>query len=187
MGELRSMVLAVPRGKGLFSVLQQVLKVRSEGGTQLRLTAEVRTVLEDFGDLATDLRERPTRIAELILSTIPATLGAQDAAGPGMGGVHFVPLPHGSIQPILWRPPFPLDVQRRVVSFGNPVGTITNSDLELAASVNQHDVLTYNVDAREVTIHNFSDNTPTVLWQCKGTVPSSGPVAQLLRLQALHQ
>jgi hypothetical protein len=39
VGELRSMVLAIPGGKGLFSFLQQVLKVRSEGGTLLRLTA----------------------------------------------------------------------------------------------------------------------------------------------------
>jgi hypothetical protein len=82
------MVLAIPGGKGLFSVLQHVLKVRSEGGTRLRLTAEVHTILKEFGDLASDLGERPTRIAELIPSAIPATLGAQDAAGPGMGGVY---------------------------------------------------------------------------------------------------
>jgi hypothetical protein len=187
VGELRSMVLALPERKGIFNVLQQVLKVRSDGGRRLRLTAEVHTILKDFGDLATDLRERPTRIAELIPSTIPATLVAQDAAGPGMGGAHFVPLSDGSIQPILWRSQFPLDVQRRIISFDNPVGTITNSDLELAASVTQHDVLTSNEDAQEVTIHNFSDNTPTVFWQRKGSVSSSGPAAKLLRLQAVHQ
>jgi hypothetical protein len=58
---------------------------------------------------------------------------------------------------------------------------------ELAASVAQHDVLTSNVDAREATIHNFSDNTPTIFWQRKGAVSNSGPNAQLLLLQALHQ
>jgi hypothetical protein len=187
VGELRSMVLAIPGGKGLFRILQHALKVRSEGGTRLRLTTEVHTILKDFGDLASDLGERPTRIAELIPSAIPATMGAQDAAGPAMGGVHFVPLPDGSIQPMLWRSPFPLEVQHRLVSFDNPAGTITNSDLELAASVAQHDVLTSNVDAREATIHNFSDNTPTVFWQRKGAVSNSGPNAQLLRLQALYQ
>jgi hypothetical protein len=137
--------------------------------------------------LASDLGERPTRVAELIPSAIPATVGAQDAAGPGMGGVNFVPLPNGSIQPMLWRSPFLLEVQRRLVSFDKPAGTITNSNLELATSVDQHDVLTSNVDAREATIHNFSDNTPTVLWQRKVAVSNSGPNAQLLRLQALHQ
>jgi hypothetical protein len=94
-----------------------------------------------------------------------------------MGGVHFVPLPDGSIQPMLWRTPFTLEVQCRLVSFDNPAGTITNSDLELAASVAQHDVLTSNVDAREATIHNFSDNTPTVFWQRKGAVSNSSPNA----------
>jgi hypothetical protein len=187
VGELRSMVLTIPGGKGLFSILQQFLKVRSEGGTRLRLTSEVHTILNDSGDLASDLRERPTCIAELVPSVIPATLGAQDAAGPGMGGVHFVPLPDGSIQPMCWRSPFPLEVQRRLVLFDNPARTITNSDLELAASVDQHYVLTSNLDAREVTIHNFSDNTSTVFWQRKGAVSNSGPNAQLLRLQALHQ
>jgi hypothetical protein len=104
------------------------------------------------------------RIAKLIPSTILATLGAQDAAGPGMGGVHFVPLPDGSIQPMLWRSPFPLEVQHRIISNDNPAGTITNSDLELAASVAQHDVLASNLDAWEATIHNFSGNTLTVYW-----------------------
>jgi hypothetical protein len=187
VGELRSIVLAIPGGNGLFSVLQHVLKVRSEGGTRLWLTAEVHTILKDFGDLASELGERPTRIAELISSAIPATLGAQDAEGPGMGGVHFVPLPDGSIQPMLLRSPFLLEVQRRLILFDNPAGTITNSDLELAASVAQHDVLTSNVDAQEATVHNFSNNTPTVFWQRKGAVSNSGPNAQLLRLQAMHQ
>jgi hypothetical protein len=95
--------------------------VRSEGGRRLRLTAEVHTVLKDFGGLVTDLRERLTRIAELIPSTIPANLGAQDATGPGMESVHFVPLPDGSIQPILWRSPFPLDVQRRTLWEPSPI------------------------------------------------------------------
>jgi hypothetical protein len=187
VGELRSMVIAIPGGKVLFSVLQHILKVRSEGGTRLRLTAEVHTILKDFGDLALDLGERPTRIAELIHSAIPATLGAQDAASPGMDGVHFVPLPDGSIQPMIWRSAFPLEVQRRLVSFDNPAGTNTNSNLEMAASVAQHDVLTSNVDAREATVHNFSDNTPTVFWQRKDAVSNYDPNAQLLRVQALHQ
>jgi hypothetical protein len=181
------MVITIPGGKGLFSVLQRVLKVRSENGTRLRVTAEVHTILKDFGDLATYLRERLTRITELMPSTIPATLGDQDAREPGMGGVHFVPLPDGSIQPMPWPSPFPLEVQRCLVSFDNPTGTITNSDLELDTSVTQHDVLASNVDAREATIHNFPENTLTVFWKIKGAVSSSGPSAQLLRLQALYQ
>jgi hypothetical protein len=35
VGKLRSMVLAVPGGRGLFSIFQQVLKVQTENGTRL--------------------------------------------------------------------------------------------------------------------------------------------------------
>jgi hypothetical protein len=59
--------------------------------------------------------------------------------------------------------------------------------LEFAARVAQHDVLVSNVDARGATARNFSDNTPTIYWQRKGAVSTSGPAARLLRLQALHQ
>jgi hypothetical protein len=64
---------------------------------------------------------------------------------------------------------------------------IINIDLELAASVVQHEVLVTNMDAREATFHNFSDNTPPVYWQRKGAVSTSGPAARLLRLQAIQQ
>jgi hypothetical protein len=181
------MVLAVPGGRGLFSVLHQVLKVRTEHGTRARPSMEVHAILQDFRSLARDLKNRPTRIAELIPADTPATIGAQDAAGTGMGGVHIVPLPYDTIAPLLWRSPFPPAVQTRLVLYANPDGTITNSDLELAASVAQHKILVTQVDAREATIHNFSENTATVFWQLKGTVLNSGPTARLLRLKALHQ
>jgi hypothetical protein len=116
VSKLRSIVLAVSGGRGLFIVLQQVLKVpkaRTENGTRLRLFSEVHTILEDFRLLATELKDRLTRIAELFPSSFPATIGAQDIAGPGMGGVHFVPMPDGSILPILWRSPFLRKMARR--------------------------------------------------------------------------
>jgi hypothetical protein len=75
-------------------------------------------------------------------------------------------------------------VQQRLVSYDNPQGDINNSELELAASVAQHDVLAQAFDVREATIHNSSDNVATVWWQPKGATSSSSPTA---RLQALHQ
>jgi hypothetical protein len=169
------------------SVLQLALKVRLGEGTRLRLTDQVHAVLRDFRALATELQSRPTRISELVPSLTPATMGAQDAAGKGMGGVHFVPMPDGSIAPLLWRAPFPRSVQNRLITYANPTGTITNSDLEVSASIAHHDVLAREVDVREATILNLSDNTPTVYWQRKGAVSSAGPAARLLRIQALHQ
>ena len=89
--------------------------------------------------------------------------------------------------PILWRSPFPPHIQAALVSWENPTGTVSNSDLELAASVAHNDVLVNAFDLRERTIHTGSDNTPTVYWQRKGSTTSAKAPARLLRLQALHQ
>jgi hypothetical protein len=83
-------------------------------------------------------------------------------------------------------PPPPV-IASRLVSSDNPTGNITNSDLELAGSVAQLDVLSQQYDVREKTAHNSSDNVATVWWQRKGAVSSTGPTSRLLRLQALHQ
>jgi hypothetical protein len=99
-----SVVIAVPVGRGLCSVLQQVLAVRSKNGTRLRLASKVHTILRDFRLLATYLKERPTRISELVPSIVPATIGAQDATGNDMVGIHFVPLPDGVTPPALTSP-----------------------------------------------------------------------------------
>jgi hypothetical protein len=81
-----------------------------------------------------------------------------------MGGVHFIPLPSGEVKPYLWRSPFSREVRTRLITFSNPAGTITNSDLELAVSVAQHDILAHQADVREATIHNSYDNIDTVWW-----------------------
>jgi hypothetical protein len=183
------MVLAIPGGCGLFSVLQEVLKRGCDKGTRVRLTPIVHSVLQDFRWLATDINHRPTRIAELIPARNPATLGGQDASGlgMGMGGVHCVPLPNGKVHSLLWRSKFGDDVRRQLVTFSNLTGTVTNIDLELAASVAQHEVLAQQVDVHESTIHNLTDNLATMYWQSKGDTSTMGPASRLLRLQALHK
>jgi hypothetical protein len=115
LGELRSMVLAVPGGRWMFSLLQNVLAKRAEVTRRLRLTQPVRAILADFRLLARDLATRPTRLAELVPTDTPSTLGAHDAAAAGMSGVHFVPLDDGTVEPILWRAPFPAKITARVV------------------------------------------------------------------------
>jgi hypothetical protein len=93
-----------------------------------------------------------------------------------MGGVHFFPLEEGTIEPLIWRAPFPADITKRLMLYDNPAGTITNSELELAGGgVAQFDVLAQHFDIRERTVHNSSDNVTTVWWQRKGAVSSSGP------------
>jgi hypothetical protein len=53
-----------------------------------------------------------------------------------------------------------------LVGFANIKGTITNTNLELAASVATRDVLVQATDVCEATIHNVSENLSTVWWQC---------------------
>ena len=185
LGELRSMSIAIPGARGLFSVLQEAFRHVEKDRPRLRLTKQVHDFLADFKWLANDISSRPTRIAELIPDT-PATLGAVDAAGEGMGGVHFIPS-EGRIIPILWRRKFPLNIQRQLVSWTNPTGTLTNSDFELTGNIAHMDILTQFADVRERTIHNSSDNVASVYWLRKGSTTTTGAAAYLLRLQSLHQ
>ncbi|MGH7974109.1 MAG: hypothetical protein ACREBR_01185 [bacterium] len=110
--------------------------------------------LSDWRWLASDLASRPTRIAETVQS-LPHYIGACDASALGMGGVWFPPSRgHDPLtSPILRRFKFPTAVSDNVVSFSNPTGTITNSDLELAGVVAQQG---------EHTNATLCDNTPAV-------------------------
>ena len=186
LGELRSMALALPGARGLFSLLQEAFRHEEHSRPRLRLTTAAHEFLDDFRWLAADLASRPTRISEII-ATQPSIIGACDAAGTGMGGVFFVPSKSGQIQPYLWRQPFSKLIQDQLVSFNNPNGTITNSDLELCGNVAHHDVIAQLADIRERTIWTGSDNTANVYWQRKGSTTTTGPAAYLLRDQALHQ
>jgi hypothetical protein len=73
------------------------------------------------------------------------------------------------------------------VLYKNPNGTITNSDLELAALLVQHAIPAHHFDMDEWTIVSGSGNTPTVAWQSKGLATTVLAPAYLLGLQALHQ
>jgi hypothetical protein len=72
-------------------------------------------------------------------------------------------------------------------STDNPRGSVTNSDLELAATIAQFNVLAQTFDVLSHTVHNLSDNATTIAWQKKGDASTSGTVAYLLRLHVLHQ
>jgi hypothetical protein len=143
--------------------------------------------LDDVRWVVQDLQNRPTNLREIV-DTPVAVIGASDAAAAGMGGVIFTRAKNNNkLHPLLWRTPFPSDIQKDLVSFSNPKGKITNSDLELAGTIGQHDVLVHNIDCRERTIHTLTDNTPALAWQTKGSTTTTGVPAYLLRIQALHQ
>mmetsp|Transcript_31852 Transcript_31852/g.48132 ORF Transcript_31852/g.48132 Transcript_31852/m.48132 type:complete len:322 (-) Transcript_31852:22-987(-) len=151
---------------------------------RIRLDRGVHDALKDLEWLTTNLASRPTHLTEI--TELPPTVnGACDAAGPGMGGVVFN-LQEG-LPPRLWRSPFSSNIQQQLVSFKNPRGTITNSDLELGTTVLQQEAYLHAADLQERTTHTASDNTLAMCWQYKGSSITSSPPAYLLRLQSLHQ
>jgi hypothetical protein len=183
IGELQSMVMAIPGARGLFSMLYAAISERSEQ-QRVRISRPIHDALVDFAALAHDLRARPTRIGELV-DTLAVACGTADASGAGMGGVWLSAT--SDFTPFLWRATFPRKVQAQLVTDANPSGSITNSDLELAGQVAAQEVLTQHYDCRERTLAVFTDNISARAWQRKGARSSLGPSAYLLRLLALHQ
>ena len=187
LGELRSMALAIPGARGLFSLLQEAFRHVDKDRPRIRLSQNVHHILDDFRWMAADIAARPTRIAELIPGP-PHVIGACDAAGSGMGGVFFVPDNNSDdFTPYLWRSPFPDSISSDLVSFDNPKGSINNSELELCGNIAHHDVVANTTDIREQTIWTGSDNTASVHWLRKGSATTTGPAAFLLRVQGHHQ
>jgi hypothetical protein len=187
LGELRAMAIAIPGARGVFSHLQAALQTRNLSQGRIRVSNHVRATLADFEWLADSLQDRPTRLQELVAQT-PCLYGTTDACGQGMGGIILPPdTCSPSAPPLVWRRRFPPSVQRNLVSMTNPHGSVTNSDLELAATVIQHDAICHNYDVRELTVHTSTDNRATQAWQRKGSTTTNAVPAFLLRLQAIHQ
>ena len=203
LGELRSMSLALPGARGLFSVLQEALRHSTPDG-RVRLSERAHHVISIFRELHKNLDSRPTRIQELV-PLMPTVAGYHDAAGHGAGGVilptdtaipratrvRFSPNGRARIQrtkgPIVWRMSFPKDITDRLATFENPRGDLTNTDLELVGSIVQSEAAVQCFDLRERTHLERTDNLGTMFWQRKGSTTSVKPVEVLLRHQALHQ
>ena len=184
LGELRSMVLGIPSGRGLLSQLQLVLQ--RANNHRIHIHQEARDQLLDLLLLTQDLANRPTRIAK-VLPQRPAYVGCCDAAKWGMGGVWLPSTQHPLHPPYVWWDPFPSSVQQALVSADNPSGSITNSDLELAGTIAHKATLATVHDLRHCTVATFSDNTPAVAWGNKASTTTAGPASYLLRSSSLLQ
>lgn len=68
-----------------------------------------------------------------------------------------------------------------------PKGTISISDLELAALIAHKDVLARHHPIAERTIWTATDNKAALSWSTKGSATSTAARAYLLRLNSLHQ
>ena len=187
LGELRSMIHGIVGGAHMLSFLQHALA----GNSRIRLTPFLRSCLHDWWHLADELAEHPTPLRYLV-PTRPTYVGTSDASKQGMGGVWLPtdpansgPEAAGQLRAFAWRCPFPPAIQRQLVSFDNPRGTITNSDLELAGIVTASAMLAAATPLYFEDLLIGSDNTPAVAWTNKCSTTTAAAPAYLLRLQGL--
>jgi len=87
---------------------------------------------------------------------------------------------------VVWRLEWPRDITRDLVSFTNPHGRLTNSDLEMAAQLLEFLALECLVDMQHVHAASWCDNTPTVSWMNKLNSSKSRVAARLIRALALR-
>ena len=83
VGELRSMIIAIPGGVGCLSWLQERLKSAPD---RIYLNNQFKDAIDDFKWLANDITSRPTNIGEVV-PEVPVYVGCSDASGLGAGGV----------------------------------------------------------------------------------------------------
>ena len=88
---------------------------------------------------------------------------------------------------IVWRCEWPKHIQDALVTEKNLLGTLTNSDLELAGSLLHLEAIANNFDMRERTILSKMDNLATLYWQRKGSATTTTQPAHLLQLFRIHQ
>jgi hypothetical protein len=68
-------------------------------------------------------------------------------------------------RPLLWRLEWPQHIIDSLVTDKNPLGTITNSDLELAGGLIHLEAIAQCFDIRERTVLSKTDNLATLFWQ----------------------
>jgi hypothetical protein len=187
VGKMRHVTTILPAARGLFTPLNRALRGEP---TFVALSAkgEVRAALLDLRQLVLKLADRPTHVKEILTPSAPDYIGYCDASAFGAGGVWFsgaCPLPE-----TVWRLQWPRDITAAVVSESNPTGTLTNSDLEMAAVVlhlNTLECIAPSLRHKHVFVH--SDNTPSVAWLTKMATKTakSDAAHRLVRGLALRQ
>ncbi len=187
VGKMRHVTTILPAARGLFTPLNRALR-GDPSLVPLSAKGEVRAALLDLRQLVLKLADRPTHVKEIVIPAAPDYIGYCDASAFGAGGVWFsgaCPLPE-----TVWRLQWPRDITAAVVSESNPTGTLTNSDLEMAAVVlhlNTLECLAPILRHKHVFVH--SDYTPSVAWLTKMATKSakSDAAHRLVRGLALRQ
>jgi hypothetical protein len=187
VGRLQHAARILPAARSFFTPLYNALKGTPDS-IGLGRQGEVRHALLDVAAVIRDLSRRPTHITELTQQPLHY-IGYCDASAFGAGGVWFGA--KNPLSPIVWRVQWPRDITRKVVSFDNPSGTITNSDLEMAGVLLQETVLEAHLGPeamRGIQTAIGSDNSPAVAWTTRMASRSASPISfRLLKGFAMRQ
>lgn len=185
IAKVRHAFTAIPAGNALLSPCNRMLCVRPNFVYLHRNEA----LLDALRDIRTFLRESisiPTLCRELVPGH-PDYIGVKDASGHGVGGIAVGE--NMACPPTVFRMPWPQDIKDDLVSFSNPKGRITNSDLEFAGLLLLWLVMEHMCQLEKTPgchVGLYSDNTPTVHWVRKLASRSSKVAMQLLRCLAFR-
>jgi hypothetical protein len=160
VGKLRHTSIGIPAGRGLFGPVNTALATPNEW-FPLGQKHTLSLALKDWSYLIRVANWELTHCKELVPGD-PQYIGYCDAAKRGMGGVWLSGTEQ--IEPFIWDVPFPDEIRTHFVSWSNPKGDITNSNLEMAAHVMQWLAIELTHDVRHKHAAIASNNTPTVAW-----------------------
>jgi hypothetical protein len=173
VGKLRHAAVILPAARGFFTPLNNIMKSSERS---IMLNNDAKSALLDTCTLIHQLSKRPTHVNELIPDP-PSHVAYHDAAAEGAGGVWFSL--SEEMQPVVWRMEFPQDIASEVRSQTNLTGSLTNSDLELAAEIFAIGIILETAPTiKHKTIGTLCDNSPTVSWiermASKSIFPTAG-------------
>jgi hypothetical protein len=128
LSKIQHAFITLPMGRGLLSLFYRVLATKPKT-VFLPQNKPLLTVVTECRTFLRYTVSTPTKCKNLIHAW-PDCIGITDASGHGLGGVIFGE--HSEVIPTVFRMPWPNDIKSAIVSTENPMGTITNSDLEMA-------------------------------------------------------
>jgi hypothetical protein len=177
-GVLRSSSPALYGTIHLFSILQHALRLAKHN--RVHLTPLLKAVLREWMYVA-HAATQPTPIHTLVPRQ-PDVLAATDASKDGMGDFWLTWDITSPDTPtcVVWRTPFPDMIQNELVTPANPIGRLTNSDLELVALIVGATLASTTSPRPHPEVLIASDNTAAIAWTTKGSTSCNTAPAYLL-------
>jgi hypothetical protein len=181
--KVRHAFLSIPAGKGLMSPFHSILG-KEPKVVFLRRNDKLRTAVKECCTFLQSSVSHPTKCRSLI-GGWPHVIGVSDASKHGVGGM--IVGEGMAVIPTVFRFEWPEHIKNDLCSTENPSGSITNSDLELAALLMLFLAIEAVVgDVSEKHVALYSDNSPSVHWVQRLAARSSPAAMQLIRALSLR-